>query len=180
MNHFLLRVDKSLTKFETIFNLFWMRAGEAELRGMNHKDVLKITNKALAGIKNELNEYKNEIIKEYDIVEKKRKKRIGAFRFNITELEKKGEELENIEVENKRVLKNIITNFLQEIEKSYKEFENIFIKSMNQDIELKKVRKDDSDLIKNTQNKMIQIWKKLDKSFDQFKKDMDKLYKSMG
>ena len=54
IDDFLKEVDRSLIKFELIFNIFWRRAGEAELRGISHDEVIKMTRKALNGVKDEL------------------------------------------------------------------------------------------------------------------------------
>lgn len=174
VERFVKQVDKSLTKYEAIFNLFWLRAGEAEQSGMNHDDIMKITQKALIGVKNDLEKTREEILIEYHLLEKNKRKLQTNFHFHAgPSLQTKIKERNNIELENKTIVKNIIEKFWKEVDKTYSQFKQIFLESMEMDIEFKKSGQNDSELIRQTQTKMMKLWSNLEKSYKIFSKEMD-------
>ena len=168
-------VEKSLIKYETIFNLFWLRAGEAELEGVSHEEVLKTTQKALIGIKKDLEKSRDEIYSEYKKTENKIKKEQRNINFKTKDfIKNKITERNNEEFENKKINKKIFENFWHDIEIQYKKFKKIFLESLEKEIKLKKEGKDDSELIEETKEKMINIWNEIEDSYKKFEKDMKK------
>ena len=168
INHFWSNIDKSLTKFEVIFNLFWLKAGEAELRGIKHSEVMKITNKSLVGIKKDLENAFNELKERFgikEIIEKDQKKKFHlkeAPELKDKSLEK---EMKKRYFGEEEILKEI-QQFWTRIESLYSEFNQIFVKTLNKEIELKKQNVDDDELIRITEKSMIKIWNKIEKEYD--------------
>lgn len=174
-------IDKSLSKYEAIFNLFWLRAGEAELSGIKHEEIMKITSKALAGVKKDLEKSREEIMIEYQLLEKNKLKLGKGFNFRTGNfIEKKIEERNDIELKNKKLIKDVVEKLWDKVDQTFLNFKEIFINSMNKEIEIKKQGKDDSELIINTQEKMKNIWSELEQSYKEFVKDMEIVKKNMG
>jgi hypothetical protein len=180
VNQFWSKIDKSLTKFEVIFNLFWLKAGEAELRGINHNEVMKITNKSLIGIKKDLEEAFKELKDKFgirEIIEKQQ--RLQFHLKNAPELKDKSMEKER----NKRYfgeeeILNEIKFFWEKIENQYNEFNRLFMFSLNKEIELKKKKEEDERLIKFTENNMIQIWNKIEEEYENLKSKIENIQKN--
>jgi hypothetical protein len=174
---FINNVERSLSKYETVFNLFWLRAGDAELEGISHEEILKTTQKALIGIKNELEKNKNEILMEYHLLEKNIEKSKLNFHFKSSNLiEQKINEKNDEEFKRKKIIKNIVDEFWKYIEDYYSTFKKIFLQSMEKDIILKKQGLDDSKLVEETKDKMIQLWGQLEQRYKKFSDEMKKEY----
>jgi hypothetical protein len=179
INSFWSKIDKSLTKFEVIFNLFWLKAGEAELRGIKHSGIMKITNKSLIGIKNDLEESYEEVKKQFglkSIIEKNQKiqfhlKDAPELKDKTIEFEKKKRYLGEEEILNE------IKTFWNKIEYEYSNFKKLFIESLNKEIELKKNNKEDSELIKKTEDKMIKIWNQIEEEYSNLKQKIELIQK---
>jgi hypothetical protein len=170
---FVKNIEKILIKYETIFNLFWLRAGDAEIEGINHEDILKKTQKALIGIKNELEKNRNEILTEYNLLEMHIQKQKNNFHFKTGSLiENKINQKNEEEYKNKKIIKDKLDIFWKNVNQYYNEFKTIFIESMEEDIKLKKQGKDDTKLIEETKKKMINLWNKLEKAYENFENEV--------
>lgn len=175
VQHFWNKIDKSLTKFEVVFNLFWLKAGEAELRGIEHINVMKITNKSLIGIKKDLEESFEDIKKQFEIKDKIVKSQKVQFHF------KDSPDLKNRMIEkikNKRYfgeeeIIEEIKQFWNHVDDLYDEFTRLFKISLDREIELKRNNLDDSELIKTTEKKMIEIWNKIEHEYQELKNKIE-------
>lgn len=177
---FVKNIEKSLTKYETIFNLFWLRAGEAEIEGIKHEEILKTTQKALIGIKKDLEKSRDEILAEYNLLERNYLKNKKNFHFKTGNLiEARINEKNENELKNKKIIKDIFNKFWNNVEIYYANFKKIFIESMEKDIEYKKQGKDDSLLISETKEKMIKIWSSLEESYKTFEKEIKEANKKI-
>ena len=166
-------IEKSLIKYETVFNLFWLRAGEAELEGIKHEDVLKTTQKALIGIKKDLEKSRDEIFDEFKKIEHRIKKQNRNIQFKEKNyFEHKINENNEKELKEKKIHKEIFDKFWNNIEIQYDKFKKIFIESLEKEIQLRKEGKDDTLLIQETKNNMITVWSEIEKSYKKFEKDM--------
>lgn len=178
VNHFWSQVDRSLTKFEVIFNLFWLKAGEAELRGMKHKDVMKVTNKALLGIKKDLKNAFNEVKTQFGIKIEENKGPKVKFHFkNLPKLKKVHQDLAEMKKKYKGEDEIIqaIEEFWTKINTLYLEFKELFMISLNKEIELRKRNMSDQDLIDLTEDKIMEIWKVIERSYENLKKTLEKI-----
>jgi hypothetical protein len=179
VHHFWNNIDKSLTKFEVIFNLFWLKAGEAELRGVTHYDVMKITNRSLIGIRKDLEESFEEIKKQFEIKDKVIKKQKIQFHFKDTP-ELKDKMIEKIKKKRyfgeEEIIKEI-NEFWNHIDSLYDDFTQLFKITLNKEIELKKSNLDDTNLIKITEKKIIEIWSKIEEEYQQLKNKIETIQK---
>lgn len=162
---FIKNIELSLTKYETVFNLFWLRAGEAEMEGVSHEFILKTSQKALIGIKRDLEKNIEDILKEYRFFENKNN---PNFKKIILNNNQENDE----EIKKKKEISKIIKKFWNEIEKEYDNFKTIFIESMEKEIELKKQGKNDSNLIEETKQKIIKRWNLIENSYKNFEKEI--------
>lgn len=167
LQHFWTDIDKSLTKFEIIFNLFWLKAGEAELRGLDHTQVVEITNKALFGIKSDLEQSYHDLLAKFDIVEAELEEK-SIFTFHLSkqpDIDRKMDDKKERNRKKKIAVKRAIEKFWSQVNQSYKSFKQVFIESLNDEVATKKAGNDDSMLIIETQQKMIKIWGDIEKSY---------------
>jgi hypothetical protein len=179
---FVKDIDRSLTKYEAIFNLFWMRAGEAEMSGISHEAILKITSKALLGVKRDLEDSREKIMKEYNLLDENSVNRFNKkFHFKSPLfLSRSHNPQEEIDLKNKELVKSIMDRFWGDINESYETFQKIFLNSMNKEIELKRQGSDDTHLVEETQQKMVKLWGELEHSYKVFAQDMASVKEKMG
>jgi len=164
-------VDKSLMKFEIIFNMFWLRAGEAEAGGMSHSEVLKITKKAMAAVKKDL-ERAYIILKEKFNLEQDSLKLKNASKNKYISLRDNG--LPNYKKERAHSeIEGYVEEFWKVIVSSYAEFEKIFFETLNKEIEIKKQGKDDSKFIEETRKKLSFIWAAIENGYKDFQKKLN-------
>lgn len=173
IDFFIKDIKKSLIKYETVFNLFWLRAADAELEGIKHDDILKITQKALIGIKKDLEKSRDEVFSEFTKIENTIKKQNRNIQFKERNFfEKKIYEKNEKELNEKKIHKEIFDKFWNNVEQQYQQFKKIFIESLEKEIQLKKEGKDDTQLIEETKEKMIHVWNEIEKSYTKFEKEM--------
>lgn len=180
VNHFWSKVDRSLTKFEVVFNLFWLKAGEAEIRGMQHKDVMEITNKALIGIKKDLFNAFGDVKNQFGIKNNDQKSFVPKFNFkNTPPLRKIDESIKELKKRYKGEEKIIekIDEFWDQVDFLYNEFKDIFVISLNKEIEMKRRNLNDRELINMTEKKMIGIWSQMENAYESLKKELEIIQK---
>jgi hypothetical protein len=171
-------VDRSLTKFEVVFNLFWLKAGEAEIRGLNHEDVMHITNKALLGIKKDIEINFEDVKKQFGMLKPVEKKVELKFHFkDIPPILLKKHEQDKVDKNSAGETEIIesIDEFWHTIDGLYNKFKEVFIISMNKDIELKKRNMNDTQLVKVTEDRMLEIWKVIEQSYSNLQKKLDRI-----
>ena len=171
VNKFWRNVDKSLTKFEVVFNLFWMHAGEAEIRGMKHEDVMRITNKALVGIKNDLEKAFGDVRKEFGISDLIVRK--ARFNFHGSSLEIK--EKNNIPYKGEEKIVKSIESFWNKVNERYSQFKNILVVSLNVEIELKNKNMKDTELMEKTETQLREIWNDINSSYKMLQQNLRKI-----
>ena len=167
-------VDKSLMKFEIIFNMFWLRAGEAEARGMSHSEVLKITKKAMAAVKKDL-ERAYFLLKEkfnldensYILKNASEKNYVSLREENTPDYrkEKKHSEIEGY-----------VEEFWKVIVSSYAQFERIFFDSLNKEIKLRKKGVDDNQFIEETRKRLSFIWAAIENGYKDFQRKLNEYH----
>ena len=171
VNKFWRNVDKSLTKFEVVFNLFWMHAGEAEIRGMKHEDVMRITNKALVGIKNDLEKAFGDVRREFGISDLI----VRKARFNLHGSSLEIKEKNNISYKGEEKIVKSIESFWNKVNERYSQFKNILVESLNEEIELKKKNMKDTELMEKTETQLREIWNDINSSYKMLQQNLRKI-----
>jgi len=169
---FWTNIDKSLMKFEIIFNMFWLRAGEAEARGMTHIEILRITKKAMAAVKKDL-EHSYFLLKEkFELAEDSLRLKISS---NKKFVSLRGEEeLVNPKKEKSHSeIEKYIEEFWEVIVKSYSQFETIFFETLEDEVKLKKSGKNDSVFVENTRKKLSFIWAAIEQGYHNFQNKLN-------
>jgi hypothetical protein len=159
-------IDGGYYKVESIFNLFWLKAIEAELKGVKHERVMKIVKESLNVIRNDVNlvflkfEDAAELNKEFFKLINKINKYVAI---NPPMSEK---------TEKKKKVANIIYDTRKNFNDGYENFVKYFLDTINEQIRFKKTGKSDFYLVnsdkesaQNAWNNIQNIYKKMSESF---------------
>ncbi|MEM4755940.1 MAG: hypothetical protein QW594_02295 [Candidatus Woesearchaeota archaeon] len=172
LENFWKEVDKSLMKFELIFNMFWLRAGEAEARGMSHEEVLRLTHKAMNAVKEELEKSYLQLKREFEVQE-------NALRVaHKTQYVSLHDDIAiKPPVDEHQAMRNELKEYIEEfwliVMKNYAKFEEIFFKTLEKEIAYKKMHLDDSAYIDEVRKKLSFIWVEIENGYKDLAKKLD-------
>ncbi len=171
-------VDKSLMKFEIIFNLFWLRAGEAEARGMTHDEVLDVTHKAMNAVKEELERsyehLKRKFELEDDVFQFTKKARFISLRGDPQQ------QREIKEVDTYRTqLKQYIQGFWDVVTKDFGNFERIFFESLDHEVELQSKHQSDTAFVEEVRKKLAFLWADIEHGYEELKKQLAEFHEKV-
>ena len=171
VNTFLEGVDQSIAKFEVIFNLFWNRAGEAELRGMKHEQVVEITNKAFEGVKEGISKTYEKVMKKFNL---KHTPVIKNFKFEFVDFEKPKPKVKEA-YPGEFKISDLIEVFKDKIELYERSLQRVFYISLSKNIDLQKSQESNQYLIEETQYDVRTIWKNVHEDYEDLKQEIDRI-----
>lgn len=155
-------------KIEAIFNLFWINASEAFQKGVSKPIIHKVTDQILQGVKNDLHSICEEIELKFNLTAKKNRlaEKEG---FDLT-----GAKIRSVE-EAEEPLEIIFNEFKDKIDRAYQEFHKTFMETLDKDIEMKKLRKDDRSLREETKLKTKEVWTDIIEAYDELRRKVNSL-----
>jgi len=161
-------IDGGYYKVESIFNLFWLKAIEAELKGVKHETVMKIVKDSLNIIKHDVNlvfikfEDEAELNKElFSIVNTISK----YFTVNPPTSEKN---------EKRKEVAKLIDNTKKNFNSNYDGFVNFFLDTINEQIKFKKTGRSNFYLVNSDKESAIGTWKKIKDSYERMSESFEK------
>jgi hypothetical protein len=145
-------IDGGYYKVESIFNLFWLKAIEAELKGIKHEKVMSVVKDALDMVRNDVNlvfikfEDEAELNKEF---------------FKLLNTINKYVSINpptNERYEKKKEVASIIFNTKKKFNNQYDGFINFFINTINEQIKFKKTGRSDFYLVNSDKKNALKTW----------------------
>lgn len=162
-------VDGGYYKVESIFNLFWLKAIEAELKGVGHETVMKIVRDSLNIIKRDVHliflryEDEAELNKEFMRVIKK----INSF-FSI-------DPLSSSRHNKRKEVGQLIMRVQDAFDSSYDDFVKTFLETINDQVQFKRTGRSDFYLVNADRNNALKTWDHIKDAYKKLSAKMDRM-----
>lgn len=165
-------IDGGYYKVESIFNLFWLKAIEAELKGLKHEKVMKIVKDSLNIVKNDVNlvflkfEDAAELNKEFFKLVNKISKYVSINPPTSETTDKK------------KAVANLIYKTKKNFNANYDNFVNFFIDTINEQIKFKKTGRTDFYLVNSEKENAIGTWNKIKDTYKNMSSSFERMSKN--
>jgi hypothetical protein len=169
------QLKSTYAKIEAIFNLFWVNASEAFQKGVSVPVIHKVTSNILAGVKEDLYSICEEIEKKFNLDTSSKNGIMSHTKkegFNLS-----GDKLESVEDDTKDPVEVIFNEFKRTVDTSYDKFYKLFMKTLDEDIELRKQGKDDTQLREQTKKDTKIIWDDILTAYEVMRRKLEHLQK---
>jgi hypothetical protein len=160
-------IDGGYYKVESIFNLFWLKAIEAELKGVKHETVLKIIKDSLNIIKHDVNlvfikfedeaELNKELFKIVNTISK-------YFTINPPTSDRN---------EKRKDVAKLIDETKKKFDSNYDNFVNFFLNTINEQIKFKKTGRSNFYLVNSDKDTAIGTWKIIKDAYEKMSNSFD-------
>src|SRR3989344_158402 len=152
-------VDGGYYKVESIFNLFWLKAVEAELKGVKHETVMKVVRDSLNIIKEDVHliflryEDEAELNKEFMKVIRK----INTF-FSLNAPT-------SPQSEKRKEVANLISNVQDGFDSNYDDFVKTFLQTINEQVHFKRTGRSDFYLVNADRDNALKTWDRIKSAY---------------
>lgn len=170
------RIEKLFNKYEVVLNLFWIKGVEAELKGVNKSYVNKVIKNTLISIKKDMDESFEQLIQDLDLGRFKHKHTHLIFKIQLFEDISYGKDEEPDE--DSLFIINTLEELREHLTKVHTHLENLFLSTLDKELELKKKGLDDQKFIADLKETILAECNIVSGMFNRKYKELEKKFSS--